>query len=95
MKLYAKDKRFSFIVAKRSRQPKMTTGVIGRTFDYMLPKVDGVEVKFWLDTTWGRNAYFTLDGLKWWSVPIYGNPGYADLCPDIDKSIELFTKEAN
>lgn len=60
------------------KKPCFSPTAIGRTWDYVTKKVNGQEVRFHLDTTWGRNFYFELKGI-WYTVAILhsnsSNPG--------------------
>ncbi len=96
MRLYDKEGRA--IPAYRTRRPQFVSGVFGRTWDYEVVTIDGVEYKFYLDTTWGKAFYFMYDN-QYYKIPfyLYGcRPAYAECDPiqvfqEGRRGTELFT----
>jgi hypothetical protein len=75
MKLY--DKKGKKYIAFGCKKPKMSWHA-GRTWDHtnsVIVDKDGrdVNVRFYIDTTWGQNLYFDFNG-RWYSLSLYGNP---------------------
>ena len=53
---------------RKCKQPKMAEHR-GRTWDYMAVKWDGLNLKGWFDTSWGRRVYFERGG-QWYWMPV-------------------------
>uniref|UniRef100_A0A6M3IE14 Uncharacterized protein n=1 Tax=viral metagenome TaxID=1070528 RepID=A0A6M3IE14_9ZZZZ len=64
MKIYDKE-NFEW-KCKNAKRPKFSMHR-GRTWDFMKGKIDNVDVKFHIDTTWSHYCYFEWKG-KWYKV---------------------------
>lgn len=75
MQLY--DKGGRKYAARKARRPKFSAHR-GRTWDYETKAVDGTEIKFHFDTSWGFRFYFQWNG-EWYVMHHWkGNEGEAD-----------------
>lgn len=55
---------------RSTKKPLIGSSFGGRTWDRFPKMVDGVEVNFYCDTTWGRYMYFNMN-LKWYMVSVF------------------------
>lgn len=74
------------VSAPKCKRPKIRD-YAGRTWSRLNKKIDGVEVEFYLDTTWGHYMYF-IHADTWRKIPVSGN-GYPPWHPKF-KEIEPF-----
>ena len=56
--------------ASKCKKPKLRSSGWSRcTWDYEWHFVNGVRTKFWVETSWGTNAYFSYKGY-WYRFPM-------------------------
>lgn len=60
------DKKSNKHRAIKTKRPKFSSHR-GRTWDYEIKVINGIEIEFWLDTTWGFYFYFQWED-QWYKV---------------------------